>query len=94
MLRIDGMQRQAVDLFRTGDISLKNALHYGTIHLDKLEFVELISMLLLLTLTSILLRLVTLSHNHQHSLKQRKSLFQGLSLFLYEKFIFQTDKTI
>ena len=34
----DDMQRQAVDLFRTGDISLKNVLHYGTIQLDKLEF--------------------------------------------------------
>ena len=40
MLRIDDMQRQAVDLFRTGDISLKNELHYGIIHLDKLEFDE------------------------------------------------------
>ena len=40
MLRIDDMQRQAVDFFRTGDISLKNALHYGTIQLDKLEYVE------------------------------------------------------
>ena len=40
MLRIDDIQRQAVDLFRTGDISLKNALHYGTIQLDKLEFDE------------------------------------------------------
>ena len=38
MRPIDGMQRQAVDLFRTGDISLKNALHYGTIQLYKLEF--------------------------------------------------------
>ena len=38
MRPIDGMQRQAVDLFRTGDISLKNALDYGTIQLDKLEF--------------------------------------------------------
>ena len=38
MLRIDDMQRQAVDLFRTGDISLKNELHCGIIHLDKLEF--------------------------------------------------------
>ena len=40
MRPIDDMQRQAVDLFRTGDISLKNALHYGTIQLDKLEFDE------------------------------------------------------
>ena len=39
MRPIDDMQRQADDLFRTGDISLKNALHYGTIQLDKLEFV-------------------------------------------------------
>ena len=39
MLRIDDMQRQAVDLFRDSDISLKNELHYGTIHLDKLEYV-------------------------------------------------------
>ena len=38
MRPIDDMQRQAVDLFRTGDISLKTELHYGTIHLDKFEF--------------------------------------------------------
>ena len=34
------MQRQGVDLFCDSDISLKNELHYGTIHLDKLEYVE------------------------------------------------------
>ena len=33
-----------------------------------------------------------LDHKHQHSLIQRKSLFQGFSLFLCEKFVFQTDK--
>ena len=38
MLRIDDMQQQAVDLFRTSDISLKDELHYGIIQLDKLEF--------------------------------------------------------
>ena len=41
MRPIDDIQRQAVDLFRTGDISLKDELHYGTIQLDKLEFDEL-----------------------------------------------------
>ena len=40
MLRIDDMQRQAVDLFCTGDISLKNQTNYGIIQLDKLELVE------------------------------------------------------
>ena len=40
MRPIDDMQRQAVDLFRDNDISLKNELHFGTIHLDKLEFCE------------------------------------------------------
>ena len=40
MLRIDDMQRQAVDLLCASDISLKNELHYGTIQLDKLEFFE------------------------------------------------------
>ena len=40
MLRTDDMQRQAVDLFRASDISLKNELRYGTIHLDKEEFFE------------------------------------------------------
>ena len=38
MLRIDDMQRLAVDLYRASDISLKNELRYGTIQLDKLEF--------------------------------------------------------
>ena len=42
MLRIDDMQRQAVDLLRASDISLKNELHYSIIHLDKLEFAEVI----------------------------------------------------
>ena len=40
MRPIDDLQRQAADLFRTGDISLKNALHYGTIQLDKPQFVK------------------------------------------------------
>ena len=42
MLRIDDMQRQAVDLFRASDISLKCATIYGIIQLDKLEFDEVL----------------------------------------------------
>ena len=37
--------RQRRISYRTGDISLKNALHYGTIQLDKLEFVKLLDQL-------------------------------------------------
>ena len=40
MRPIDDMQRQAVDLFCICEISLKIELHYGIIHLDKLEFGE------------------------------------------------------
>ena len=38
MRPIDDMQRQAVDLFRTNDISLKNEQSCSIIQLDKLEF--------------------------------------------------------
>ena len=38
MLRIDDMQRQAVDIFRDSDISLKNELHYGTIQFNVITY--------------------------------------------------------
>ena len=41
MLRIDDMQRQAVDLFRDGDISLKIAVLYGIIFIKEVLFSDM-----------------------------------------------------